>query len=92
MITTAWGRAELVEEIALPQSNDDKDFVSHVQLLMDEQGDPLVRFAYSTSDVARRGPVTLRLADLKRLAKGLEKTPKLRAMLAFLTSRKRESS
>ena len=92
MITTAWGRAELVEEISLPQSNDEKNFVSHVQLLMDDDGEPLVRFAYSTSDVARRGPVTLRLADLKRLAKGLEKTPKLRAMLAFLSSRKRESS
>ncbi len=91
MITTAWGPAELVEEISVPQSNDDKEFVSHIQLLEGGAGEPLLRFAYSTEDVARRGPVTLRIADVKRLGKGLEKTPKLRALLLLMTAPKRAS-
>ena len=81
MITTAWGRAELVEEVVVPQSNEAKEFFTHVQLLSNEEGEQLLRFAYATGDVARRGPVTLRVADMKRLSKGLEKTPKLHAFL-----------
>jgi hypothetical protein len=89
MITTAWGRAELVEEVTIPQSNDIKHFVTHVQLLTTDEGEELLRFAYSTDSVARRGPVTLRGADLKKLSKGLGRTPKLRALVAGVMAGKR---
>jgi hypothetical protein len=89
MITTAWGRAELVEEVTVAQSNDAKDFTTHVQLLNTDEGEQLLRFAYSTDAIARRGPVTLRNADLKKLAKALEKKPKLRALLEGLTEKRR---
>jgi hypothetical protein len=81
MITTAFGRATLAEEVALKQRVDGRTFATHVQLLENEKGEWLVRFAYSTDGVARRGPVTLRHADLERLRAGLKKTPKLAAVL-----------
>ena len=84
MITTAWGHAELVEEVAVPQTNEDKKFTTHIQLLESDLGEPLLRFAYATDDTARRGPVTLRLKDVKKLGKELDKTPKLRALLSTL--------
>jgi hypothetical protein len=42
-----------------------------------------VRFAYSTDGTARRGPLTLRGADVERLRKALAKKPRLRAALDF---------
>ena len=48
------------------------------------QGTPLRglgRIAYSTDGVARRGPVTVRKADLRRIAKALEKAPRLREVI-----------
>ncbi len=89
MITTAWGRAELVEEASVLQTNEERAFTTHVQLLSNEEGEQLLRFAYSTDDLARRGPVTMRVSDVKKLAKGLERTPKLHALLKQLTVKKR---
>ncbi len=54
-----------------------------VELLEDERGERLVRFAYSTDGAARRGPVTLRARDLERLRAGLAKTPALADALGF---------
>jgi hypothetical protein len=82
-ITTAWGRATLVEEVKLQQRAGDKRFASLVQLLEDERGDRLVRFAYTTDGVVRRGPVTLRRADLERLRKALAQHEALAAALGF---------
>ena len=59
-ITTAWGTAKLLEEVTLPQRAGQKRFASVVQLLENDKGDWLVRFAYTTDGTARRGPVTLR--------------------------------
>jgi hypothetical protein len=70
-ISTAWGRAKLVDEVKLQQRAGDKRFASLIQLLEDEKGERLVRFAYTTDGVVRRGPVTLRGADLERLRKAL---------------------
>jgi hypothetical protein len=70
-ITTLWGKARLLDEVRLQQRAGDKRFASLVQLLEDEKGDRLVRFAYTTDGVTRRGPVTLRGADLDRLRKAL---------------------
>jgi hypothetical protein len=82
-ITTAWGRATLVDEVKVQQRAGDKRFVSLVQLLEGEQGDQLIRFAYTTDGVVRRGPVTLRRADLERLRKALAQHEALAAALGF---------
>jgi hypothetical protein len=82
-ITTAWGKATLVDEVKLQQKAGDKKFASLVQLLEDEKGKRLVRFAYTTDGVARRGPVTFRDADLDRLRKALAEHEALAAALRF---------
>ena len=61
---TPWGRAELVEEVTVRQQAGERRFASVVQLLETADGERLVRFAYSTGGVARRGPVTLRQRDV----------------------------
>jgi hypothetical protein len=82
-ITTAWGKAKLVDEVRLKQRAGEKHFASVVQLLEDEKGDRLVRFAYTTDGVTRRGPVTLRRSDLDRLGKALGEHEALAAALRF---------
>jgi len=67
--------------VTLKQRANGKQFATLVQLLEDEKGELLVRFAYATDGTARRGPVTLRRADLERLRAALKKTPKLAAVL-----------
>jgi hypothetical protein len=83
MVTTAFGRAEVAEQVTLKQRVNGKQFATIVELLEDEKGGWLVRFAYSTDGTARRGPVTLRGADVERLRVALRKTPRLRALLGI---------
>ena len=78
---TPWGPATLVEELRLQQQAGDKRFASLVQLLETRDGERLVRFAYATNGVARRGPVTLRARDLERLRSALAKHPGLEEAL-----------
>lgn len=78
---TPWGAAKLVEELRLQQQAGEKRFASIVQLLETAKGERLVRFAYATDGVARRGPVTLRVRDLKRLRAALSKHPGLEEVL-----------
>ncbi|MDQ3859922.1 MAG: hypothetical protein M3327_16030 [Actinomycetota bacterium] len=80
---TPWGEATIVEELTLPQRAGDREFTSLVQLLEDESGERFVRFAYATGGTARRGPVTLRAADVERLREGLGERPRLADALAF---------
>jgi hypothetical protein len=80
--TTPWGAATVVDELSLRQRAGDKRFASVVQLL-DAGGERLVRFAYATGGVARRGPVTLRARDLERLHEELPKHPELAAALGL---------
>ena len=54
------------------------------KLLEDDKGDWLVRFAYTTDGTARRGPVTLRGADLERLRNRLGDHPSLAEALGFV--------
>lgn len=81
MVTTAFGKARVTEQVELKQRANGRQFATLVQLLEDDKGEFLVRFAYSTDGVARRGPVTLRRADLERLRTALKKTPTLAAVL-----------
>ena len=78
---TPWGAATLVEELTLPQRAGEKRFASVVQLLETKKGERLVRFAYTTDGVARRGPVTLRTRDLERLRTALADRPALKEAL-----------
>ena len=71
----------LLEELKLPQQAGDKRFASLVQLLETGKGERLVRFAYATDGVVRRGPVTLRVKDLERLRAALAKHPGLEEAL-----------
>jgi hypothetical protein len=80
-VTTGWGPATLVEQVTLPQRAGEKRFASLVQLLELESGQRLVRFAYSTDGVSRRGPVTLRPQDVKRLRAALAEQPALAEVL-----------
>jgi hypothetical protein len=80
-VATAWGKAAVVEELTLPQRAGGKRFSSMIQLLENDKGEKLVRFAYSTDGKARRGPVTLRAADLERLRQELAGSPGLAEVL-----------
>lgn len=80
---TPWGSATLVERLVLAQRAGEKRFSSVVELLETARGERLVRFAYSTGGVARRGPVTLRAADVERLRRALAKTPELAEALGL---------
>ena len=80
---TPWGRAELVEELTVRQQAGERRFASVVQLLETARGERLVRFAYSTDGVARRGPVTLRERDLARMRTELGRHPELAEALGI---------
>ena len=82
-IATPWGPATLVEQVDLPQAAPDKEFVSVIQLLQSPDGERLVRFAYTTGGMARRGPITLRAEDVRALKKALRKRPALAEALAM---------
>jgi hypothetical protein len=78
---TPWGAATLVEGVTVQQRAGERRFASVVELLETEQGERLVRFAYSTGGVGRRGPVTLRARDVERLHAELARKPALAKVL-----------
>jgi hypothetical protein len=80
---TPWGAAKTLEQLTLPQRAGEKRFASVIQLLETDKGERLVRFAYTTGGVARRGPVTLRLRDLERLRVALAEHPELARAFGF---------
>jgi hypothetical protein len=81
--TTPWGEATVLDELRLEQRAGERKFASLVQLLEVGKRERLVRFAYATEGVARRGPVTLRAADLQRLGRALEDHPELARVLGW---------
>jgi hypothetical protein len=78
---TPWGRAVVREEVRINQQAAGKRFGVVVQLLETGEGEPLVRIAYTTDGVVRRGPVTLRTRDLERLRAAVGGRPALAAAL-----------
>jgi hypothetical protein len=88
--STPWGASEVLEELTVPQRAGEKRFATIVQLLSDEKGGELVRFAYSTGGSARRGPVTLRARDLERLRSALDEHPGLARALALGDGERKE--
>ena len=92
---TPWGKAELVDEVVVrQQAPGPRAFATHVQLLETESGERLVRLAYSTADHGwvRRGPVTMRVADLARLLEKLHEHAELAAAFGLNGTRPRRSS
>jgi hypothetical protein len=85
--STPWGATNVVEELSVPQRAGDKRFATIVQLLADDKGEELVRFAYSTGGTARRGPVTLRARDLERMRTSLTEHPGLARALGWENGR-----
>jgi hypothetical protein len=63
--------------VTVRQQAGGRRFASLVQLLETSSGERLVRFAYTTGDAARRGPVTFRARDLVRLRTQLAQYPAL---------------
>ena len=80
-VTTPWGKATCLEEVALAQRAGEKRFTTRVELLVTTAGERLVRFSYATDATSRRGPVTLRERDLAKLGAVLERAPELRRVL-----------
>ena len=82
-VATPWGAAVVVDELTLGQRAGEKRFGSVVQLLENERGERLVRFAYATGGAVRRGPVTLRARDIERLRAALAEHSELARALGF---------
>jgi hypothetical protein len=80
---TPWGPATVIEEVKVAQRAGEKRFASSVQLLEGEDGEVLIRFAYSTGGQARRGPVTLRARDIERLRAAVDGHPRLARVLGW---------
>jgi hypothetical protein len=79
---TPWGKAELLDEVVVPQqAPGPRSFTTHVQLLETGCGERLVRLAYATTAQGwvRRGPVTMRVDDLATLLDELAGHPELAA-------------
>jgi hypothetical protein len=81
--STPWGQARVVEEVKVQQRVSGKAFASVLQLLETDGGDALVRIAYTTDGVTRRGPVTLRPRDLAQLRAKLGEGSPLAAALGW---------
>ena len=73
----------MLEELRVAQRAGDRRFDTIVQLLEDDKGGELIRFAYSTGGTVRRGPVTLRGRDVERLRSELESRPRLAGALGL---------
>jgi hypothetical protein len=83
-VTTPWGAAVVTDEARVAQRSGDRRFATVVQLLEASDGEPLVRFAYTTGGVVRRGPVTLRMRDLEKLRSALSDRPSLAGVLDLI--------
>ena len=86
-VTTPWGKASSLEEVAVPQRAGERRFTTRVELLETGGGERLVRFSYATGGSGRRGPVTLRERDLAKLGVVLERAPELRRLMRELGTR-----
>jgi len=82
-VATPWGAAVVADEVRVAQRSGGRRFATIVQLLDSGDGELLVRFAYTTDGVVRRGPVTLRARDLERLRDALVDRPALGAALGL---------
>lgn len=71
------------ERVTLAQRAGERRFATVVERLETDRGETLVRIAYSTGGMVRRGPVTLRARDVERLRAALREHPELARALAL---------
>ena len=83
-VATPWGAAVVTDEARVAQRSGERRFATVVQLLESADGEPLVRFAYTTDGAVRRGPVTLRMRDLEKLRSVLADRPSLAGVLGLV--------
>src|SRR5262249_30852620 len=82
-VATPWGGAVVTDEVRVAQRAGERRFATLVQLLESSAGEELLRFAYTTDGVVRRGPVPLRSRDLERLRTALAERPAFAAVLGL---------
>jgi hypothetical protein len=73
----------VIDDVRVPQQAGAKRFSTVVELLETDSGERMMRIAYTTDGVARRGPVTLRGRDLARLRAVVAARPELAAALGL---------
>jgi hypothetical protein len=83
-VTTPWGAAIVTDEARVAQRSGERRFATVVQLLESSDGEPLIRFAYTTGGAVRRGPVTVRMRDLEKLRLALSDRPSLAGVLDLI--------
>ena len=79
--TTPWGRATLVEEVAVDHEARDRGYTAVVQLLELEDGEQLVRFGARAQGAHRLNCLTLRASELERLEEALLEAERLATAL-----------
>jgi hypothetical protein len=83
-VATPWGTAVVADQVRVSQRSRERRFATVLQLLESPEGEQLLRFAYTTDGIVRRGPVTLRERDVQRLRTALAARPALAAALGIL--------
>ena len=79
--TTPWGRATLVEEVAVDHEVLDRGYTAVVQPLELTDGEQLVRFGARAQGALRLNCLTLRASELEQLEEGLLEAQRLASVL-----------
>lgn len=80
-VTTPFGKAERHVTVKVPQRAGEHRYEIVAELLQTGRGEMLVRLAYSSEGRVRRGPITLRRADIQRLRAALDRHPQLKEVV-----------
>jgi hypothetical protein len=81
---TPWGRATVVEEVAVEHDALERRYDALVQLLETRDGEQLVRFGARAHGARRLSCLTLRADELHRLEEALIETQRLASVLRLV--------
>jgi hypothetical protein len=79
--STPWGRAAIVEEVAVDHDTGERRYDAIVQLLETRDGVQLVRFGSRANGAQRLNCLTLRADELQALEEALIETQRLASVL-----------
>lgn len=82
--TTPWGRAAVVEEVAVEHDTGERRYDAIVQLLETRAGVQLVRFGSRAQGAHRLACLTLRADELQALEEALIETERLASVLRLV--------
>jgi hypothetical protein len=82
--TTPWGRAAVVEEVAVEHDTGERRYDAIVQLLETRDGVQLVRFGSRAEGAHRLACLTLRADELQALEEALIETERLASVLRLV--------